>query len=177
MNTSLSWWSPATCWWSSANCSYTKLETCCCEPRLRTVRWLSVSEWIFTIFRNDSAVQIPAVTVWPLAVNSCADLFNINASVSFFSSSPWSCGCFTSATPSPSSSSRPVASPPRALRGYWTFSLNRSTSGCPLSSAHLMTSTSTCPSSRSSHKAAGASIGWRFLKCGFLTVVTWCFLL
>lgn len=129
---------------------------------------ISLSEYL------PSLIQIPAVTVWPLAVNSCADLFNINASVSFFSSSPWSCGCFTSATPSPSSSSRPAASPPRALRGYWTFSLNRSTSGCPLSSAHLMTSTSTCPSSRSSHKAAGASIGWRFLKCGFLTVVTWC---
>lgn len=173
MNTSLSWWSPATCWWSSANCSYTKLETCCCEPRLRCEVVISLSEYLPSL----EMIQRFRFQLWPLAVNSCADLFNINASVSFFSSSPWSCGCFTSATPSPSSSSRPVASPPRALRGYWTFSLNRSTSGCPLSSAHLMTSTSTCPSSRSSHKAAGASIGWRFLKCGFLTVVTWCFLL
>lgn len=78
--------------------------------------------------------------------------------VFFFKFSPQSCGCCTSATPSLSSSSRREALPPPALRGYWTFSLNRSTSGSPSWSAPPTTSTSTCPLSRSANNQDSPNI-------------------
>lgn len=77
--------------------------------------------------------------------------------VPFFEFAPQSCGCCTSATPSPSSWSRRGAWPPPALRGCWTSSRRGSTSGCPSWSAPPTTSTSTWPLSRSTSESSAAS--------------------